>query len=456
MMILESRRLIVFAILFFLLFSVKPLNVRSEEEGYTYYGFIPSVVPDYGTLLVTGNHNNTHCRIYSLPDKRLLEDFTLDKYELKAFNLPNGTLFKITSDKFITVLIKGRTEAGYYKSDVTTTLPSVDGTYIGKEFVFPVTTGSIEFTPYRIFSLEDAMVKIFRADGTLLKEIRLPANGFSGFAAENGTVYHIVSTGYIEVATFTFAEDYFVPAATGGFVGKTFYGSADRTQGGRGEGHYRRYTYISSIEGATVKIYDLNVHKFVKEVKVPPRSIVSIDTKNIFTHATFETGAYILTADRPVSVLYLSNYTGFLNLQGYLSGLEGGVSVIGVGPDEKALVMIVGPEAYVFASKDCILTLNDLEFRLAADEYLALEPGIYEVSTTQPVIIETVEFAPLKEGYYLTGFAEALPAVETFDLTPADLKIKQPTEESNLTYYMIAGVVAVAIILLVLLMRRRK
>jgi hypothetical protein len=448
--------LLLFMVLFPLLLATHPTTVQAGSEGYTYYGFIPSAIPNYGTLFLVGNHDETRCRVYILPEGKLVEDFTLNMYETWAINLPNGTLFKIQSDKHVTVIIKGRAQLGNYKSDVTTAFPSVEGTYIGKEFIFPTITGAIEFAPFRIFSLEPASVKIYEADGSLFKKIDLPANGFFGFPAKNGTVYHVQSTGYIEVATFTFAESYFVPAATGGFVGKTFYGSADRTQGGRGEGHFRRYTHISSVEGATVKIFDLKVQKWVKEIKVPPRSVVSIDTKKLLTHATWETGAYVLTADRPVSVLYLSNYTGFLNAEGNLVWLEGGVSVVGVRPGERALIIVTGNEAYVFAREDCVVTLNDLEFRLAADDYLRLEPGTYEVATTRPIIIQTVNFAPLKDGRYLIGFAEALPAVETFGLAPTDLKLTPPREESMMGYYVAAGGAAAAIIAVIFFMRRRK
>ena len=68
----------------------------------------------------------------------------LGKYETKVINLPNGTLFKILSDKPITVIIKGRAPLGSYKADVTTAFPSVEGTYVGKEFIFPAITGAIE------------------------------------------------------------------------------------------------------------------------------------------------------------------------------------------------------------------------------------------------------------------------------------------------------------------------
>jgi len=117
--------------------------------------------------------------------------------------------------------------------------------------------------------------------------------------------------------------------------------------------------------------------------------------------------------------------------------VEGGVSIIGLRPNEKTMFFVPGREAYAFASEDCVLTLNGLKFRLAADEYLQLEPRIYEATATGPIIIQIVDFNPKADKHRIIDFHEALPAVETFGLAPADLELKSPTEATNVTYYMI-------------------
>jgi len=278
-----------------------PHYVQAQPESFTYYGFIPSDIRERpeGFLWVTGNYDGTHCQLYNLSDNKILKEFTVNRMELKAFTLPSGTLFKIVSNKPVTVIIKGRAKLGNFNADATTNYPSVEGTYVGKEFIFTANTGVAGHVPYRIFSLEETTVKITGADGSVLKEAKLPANGFLSFSPKNGTVYHVESTGYIEVASFNWQESYFVPAATGGFVGKIFYGSGTKDL------TMYRPLYVFSVLGAKVKVFDLGAGKWAEEFEVPPKGSVILDTRN-FVKATTGTTAYVLIADKPVTVQYLS------------------------------------------------------------------------------------------------------------------------------------------------------
>ncbi len=121
----------------------------------------------------------------------MIKSFNLNRFETEAITLPNGTFFKLVSDKIVTVVIKGgafanRIVADTYCSSISTYYPSTDGSYVGKEFIFPITyDGSLGFIPYRVFSIEAAKVEIYEG-GSLIKSVELPANSVAVFQPTNG------------------------------------------------------------------------------------------------------------------------------------------------------------------------------------------------------------------------------------------------------------------------------
>ena len=461
---MDSKRFLVAITLFLTLFLVFRFSeVQGEPQGYTYYGFMPSDMPGPGGLLVTGNNDNTFCQLYNISirgEEQLIEKFTVNKMELKAISVQNATFFKLVSDKFVTTIIIGQANVSAFRGDSSISYPSVSGTYVGKEFVIPITSTAGQWNPYRIYSLDDASIKISEADGTLFKETNLPANGFYFFIPDYGKVYHIESTGYIMVASYTFGESYFVPVATGGYVGKVFYGSGDRTQKGRSEADYERHTFVSSIKGAKVKLFDLTLQKWVREIEVPPESSVDIMTKDL-NPATLETGAYVISADNPISVLYQSNGTGMVDYTlnpPNSTGVEGGVSIAGFKANEATIIFVPKYETYLFASEACTVTIDDLNYNLIKDEFLPILPGTHKLVSTSSIILQIVNYDPRTRygANSLSGFAESLPAVETLGLSPADLVLKPPEEQSNTMNYIIAGAaVAVVAAVAIVLLRRR-
>jgi hypothetical protein len=466
-----------------ILTSSLPVSVAGPQaEEYTYYGFIPSRiycfnpnlpedyspiypgpdfgplrrrpprnaseilhVRDHGYLLVVGNWNSTRCWLYELPGGELLESFTLDQFELRVVKLPNGTFFKLVSDKFVSVVIKGgafvnRVVADTYNADVSTYYLSMDGSYVGREFIFPATLSEEEFVPYRVFSIDPSEVQIYDAAGSLLHSFSLGPNEVVSFHPKNGSVIHVKSTGYIMVSAFHFTESCFIPAVDGGFVGRIFYASGERRQGGRGEAFFRSYTYVSSLEDAKARVFDIRGGKWVREVRIPGGSAATLKTNDLAS-ASWETASYILYADSPVAVMYVSNST-----------VEGGVSVFGLEAGGEAIIVVPEGEAYIFAAEDCIVELGDLKFRLSADEFKRVPPGVYQLRSTGAVLIEIVD---LTEYRGLLGFAEAIPPIQSLGLSPPDLKPEIPAEGTPLVP-VIAAVVAVAGSAAVLLALRRR
>ncbi|RJS89741.1 hypothetical protein CW705_07125 [Candidatus Bathyarchaeota archaeon] len=461
---------------------VQPVNPQIGMGRYTYYGFIPSRiycfnpnlpedysplysgpdfgplhrrppknnseilhVRDYGVLLVVGNWNSTHCWLYELPTNRLLRSFSLNRFELKAIKLPNETFFKLVSDKIVSAVIKGgafvnRVVADTYNADVSTYYLSTNGSYVGKEFIFPATLSEEEFTPYRIFSIDSAKVEVYE-NGSLLKSFDLPANSVVSFYPKNGSVCYVKSTGYIMVSAFHFAESCFIPSVKGGFVGKVFYASGARRQGGRGEAFFRSYTYISGVEDAKARIFDVKGGKWVREVEIPAGSASTLKTDDL-SPATWETSSYILYSDNPVTLMYVSNST-----------VEGGVSIFGLKAGQEAVVVIPEGESYIFAAEDCLVEIGDLKYRLATDQIKRIPQGVYPIRTTGTIIVEVVD---LTEYRGLLGFAEALPPVQTIDFSPSGLKLRIPQEETMQNYILIGVGVAVALAVVLFMLWRRR
>ncbi len=70
-----------------------------------------------------------------------------------------------------------------------------------------------------------------------------------------------------------------------------------------------------------------------------------------------------------------------------------------------------------------------------------------------------IKIVNLTEYRGLLGFAEALPAAQTFGFSPSDLKLETPVEKSAFqNSYLILALVAIAILIIfiILLRKRRK
>jgi len=446
-------------------------GVRANaEEAYSYYGYVPSriysfnpaedvlarrppgnasevqYVRDHGVLLVVGNQDDTRCRLYRLPDRGLLEDFTVDSLELKAVALPNGTFFKLVSNKLVTAVLKGgafvgRVIADTYNTEVSTYYPSTDGPYVGKEFVFPTTLTGLLEPPYRVYSLEEGTVRLYEASGELVNEARVKPNEVTLVRPRNGTVYRLESTGYVMLSSFTFTESCFMPSIDGGFVGKVFYAGGEKRLGGRGESAFGSYTFALSTEEARAELYDLKSANKAGDLTVPPREASVVPMKAV-NYVGFETGAYALFSNRPLTLLYLSNST-----------VEGGLSMAGFGAGQGVAIHVPEGESFVFAYQDCILTVDDVQVSLKADQFHELPAGVHVVQATGPIIVELINLAEYRG---LLAFAETLPAVETLSIARNDLKLT-PIGGGGLdwVYAIIAAAATAAALVVYIRIRRR-
>jgi hypothetical protein len=135
------------------------------------------------------------------------------------------------------------------------------------------------------------------------------------------------------------------------------------------------------------------------------------------------------------------------------STVEGGVSVFGLEAGGEAVIVVPDGEAFIFAAEDSVVELGDLKFKLSADGFKRVPPGIYRLRSTGAVLIEIVD---LTEHRGLLGFAEAIPPVQVLGLSPPDFKPEIPVEETPFVPVIAAAAVVAVLAAVILLQRRRR
>jgi len=221
-------------------------EVRAAEEQ-VYYGYVPERITgsgasgawpvDHGRLLILGNHEGTRVRVYALPEKRLLEEFTVNRMESMDLTVPNATFFKVWADKPVSVTLMGGGNLERIEAMISTFFTSVEGGYIGREFIFPsVHSKTMTFAwrvyavipglPFKVYALEESDIQVWNATGEKVYEFHLAQNKFRELQFTPFRVYRLTSTGNVMLQTFTRDSSSFYPAVEGGFVGTLFYGAA--------------------------------------------------------------------------------------------------------------------------------------------------------------------------------------------------------------------------------------
>ena len=107
--------------------SFANLSISAQNGNiYIHYGHIPSRIfvnefhedsgrweilkdttADHGTMGIISITDFTDVKVYTLPDKRLVKESKIGRYEKLLVDLPNGTLFKICLTKPISVMLMG-------------------------------------------------------------------------------------------------------------------------------------------------------------------------------------------------------------------------------------------------------------------------------------------------------------------------------------------------------------
>jgi hypothetical protein len=461
------------------------IHLSISNPDYTYYGVVPFKAYRYNltdpddpdtpyqlqtranmTLLsVVASEDNTNFVIYNLTNGKQISEGHLGKMQNQYTLLPNGTFFKVISDKIVSVLLIQY--ASIPLRNVTHQVPhtfytSTDGLYVGKEFVFMVDEGSGGAANYMIIALEKSTVTITNENNTV-NTISIDANSYKNWPFMAFRVYKIESTGNIMIQAGVIpgiggggdVHCFAVPCIEGGFVGKYFI-----TKSTAGYDVRRDYGYrISSAEDAKVTVYNLETKQVIKELTVVGGVGIGIQPQGA--------NALFIQSDKPITVSMIHNGSIEMTHPLESGGAYGGpyaaygeaVSFIGVRANEATELYLPGlsqVEVYFFANQETHVTIDDTIHTIGANNYfMHTIRGTHKIISDKDLIVEINYWngVPNFQGIIFNG--AIIPSIETVSLNP-NVKITPIGEAFPLMYIIIGGgIAAVAIIVGFLVIRRR-
>ncbi len=433
---------------------------ESRPEAYGEYWINPETVMDHGVVAVVGAHDDTSVEIYTLPDRNLVKSFKVNRMESMMIGLPNGTFFKVVTSKPASVAALGgaaleakpmtqyrefgaKMQYGTYSgASFSSFVPSVDGGYVGKEFVLLDVHSTVlkgerggvgipPGLPYAVFALEESTVTVWDENGTQVAEYKLKANKYEDFAFIPYKVYRLESTGNVMVQTFVVEKPCFIPAVKGTFIGNVFYAAGSVPESGNVPNPLRFFLF-SSTEGAKANIYDLDFTRKSVDLTVPAGENVSLKTTDCqFMEAE---------SDKPMLIAYRSQPS------------EGGIAVVGLATGQTADIFVFG-QGYIFAYTDTVVNVDDVTLRLAPDGIQPITEGLHRISTDKNIVIETVHIDPM-QGF--NAFGQYLPSAQSISIRYEGLSLKPVVEQTPWLYYGAGAAAVVVVVLVVWNVRRRK
>jgi hypothetical protein len=475
--------------------------LSSGNPDYTYYGVVPSRIYSYnltdgddrnsGWILNTGRsfsggitrpansntslvvicaaEDGTNVEVFDLTTGHSISVGHLDSMEKHFVLLANGTVFKVVSDKQVSVLLLN------YRSIPNDTanegpLPrgnylSTDGMYVGKEFVLmaslPEGGGNNELNKiqyYTILALEKTEVTVTRDDGDS-QDYSLEANSYKNILLSPFRVYKFESTGNIMLQSVMVPEYgtndcvcFPVPSAEGGFVGTFFL--ARSIKGGWDWDNQRDYGYrIMAFEDTEVRVYDLETKQLMTKFTVTGGTGVAVKPSAY---------AIAVQSDKPVTLTFIHN--GSIEVTppsgiGAYTGYAVGVMFIGIQPNQETMIHLpvdAQVEAYFFANEETQLTIDDYTYTVhAGSPFFYNTLGTHAVLADHNVVLQ-INFWPSEPAFQGLCFpATIIPSVETVDLNPTVTLI--PLGEGFPMMYVFVGAAgaAGAVIAAFLVLRRR-
>jgi hypothetical protein len=412
---------------------------QSEGEAFIYYGYVPRETDEAtSSLYIVGNHEGTEVKVYTIPELKLLGEFIINKMECKIMRVDEGSMFKIVSNQPITAVIAGGRDIVEGDSSITTFYTSVDGGFIGREFVIPTFNDEGGSLVYTIYALEKAEISIFNSTGEMAR-IELNVYEFRNIWLPLFQICRIVSTGRIMLQSFseiapvgwmTIWKSYGVPALEGGYLGKYFFARGIHP-GWQAGGVLPNIKFtLTSAEEARLRIYNLKGKGRIKEevVKLGENKTLYFFEQNLF-----------FQSDKPVILNVFSNGGGLV-----VTGLRGG---------ESTYIYVPSGESFVFSQSDgTIVEIDEAQYLLKSDEQLMLPVGIHKTSSNKPITIIMTDYGSSPP---LSSYGACFPSSKTLEIQYPDLEITPIEKETPWLNYIIIGVVVLAISAAVTLLRRR-
>jgi len=434
------------------------LGINSSRTGSP--GLNGKTVATKALLTIVAAENDTNVKVYDLTLNSLISQDHINSMEKHLVLLANGTVFKVVSDKQVSVLLLNYQNMPV--GDVIegplpyTFYTDVNGLYVGKEF-FLMASEQIFYSEnkfYTLLALEKSSIIVTRDDGQQ-NEYSLDANSYTTMLLDIFRVYKIESTGNIMVQSSTtwadigsglsplrYKASYPVPCATGGFVGQFFVAKARKGWDPDTDYGFR----ISASEDTKVKVFDLSTKQVVNDLSVKGGTGIGFQPS---------ADAIGVQSDKPITLLYFNNGTLGTSRTAQIGV---GVMFIGIQPNQNTPIYLptdANVEVYFFANEETELTVDGSSQTNQPDQpklYILL--GTHTIQADHNVILQ-VNFWPNEPEYQGLWFpGAAIPSIETVANNPT--VTLTPLGEGFPMIYIIAGSgVAVAVIVVVLVMRRR-
>jgi len=437
------------------------------EGPYVYYGYVPPriwaivparyhvhyrateewlILPETRVtevpVLVIASQDKTRLQAYALPSGQSLGQFTLNRLENATVHVGNGTMFKVVADKPVTVLLStGLTFNSFFTS--------TEGGFVGGEFIFASTsTGAT--SPFMVYAIEDAEVTLTDSAGSKVASFKLRVNGYQSFGFAREDTYVLSATGRVMVQSlyppYSGMGTSFYPAVQGGYAGQAFAGISMATD------LWPPYTppafVFTSDNEAKLTVWDVESQKEALKATVPAGGNVT---------AQIKAPAMIAESDRPMMLMAQNYGLAFAVLKA-----DQAVTVFiptDVPPGEEITYRPTEGargEAFLFAYKEAVVTLDDTRVRLAPDGSMTVPPGIHRLSATEDVVLEVVNWPLYPVNASLASFGAAVPSVQVASITYPGLSLKPPGGETTTYLYYGAGAAAVTVVIVAIWARTRR
>ncbi|MEM1582702.1 MAG: hypothetical protein QXK89_09375 [Candidatus Bathyarchaeia archaeon] len=452
--------------------------IKADAEKFTYYGVVPARLWRYnltdefdinsgwrlaytpGTtwLLAMASWNEfTNIRVYNITYGELIAQATLGRMEKYYLLLRNGTAFKVESNNPICVQILNYGEIPFGNETSVpvpnTFYPATDGAYVGKEFIFLVSSDlQRRFT---IFALEKSEVKITNETGAVINTLSLDPNSFQSIFLYPWRTYRVESTGYIMIqcgnpgSYWDYHYSFAIPSVQGGFVGTDFYTVANMGIDEVEDCGFR----ASAVEKADIKVYDLRTKEVLFEATVEAGSSTRFQVRS---------NAIKIESSAPISLSFVHDGYVRQSLGGGTYGSYGsGVLFIAVKANEPTPIYLPinsTCETYIFASEETYVEVDDYRVTVKPDKPLLItQPGVHKIRSDKNVVVQINHWPKIPEEQGIGGVpGTVIPCVETshirhnVNLTP----LEEPFP-IMLIVIAAAALISVALIAYYIVVRRK-
>jgi len=470
--------------------SIIPVEEGVYDVGPSRVFFVHVIASDNykDYIYVIGLSDNTRVSIYDITDPdaaTLVSEGTVNKEENFLFKATFRKYYKIITDKPVVAWLVGGSahnwpENNYGGCGGSTFYPSVEGSYVGREFIYIAggtyyyTTGTgsawlgtdvyTQIPPAsfetKVYSIQQADIKVYNASGALLYQFSMGPDMCKSFPSTCMVTYHVVSTGDIILQCagggncFTIA-----PSTNGNLVGKIHYGSTFAWQ--------RGCFLCISYEAGDVNVYDVDTgvllyeHNFSGAGEYWYRGGLGIVTvrPGFNLEMALEQAAHA----NNVGTRNL-RFESTANIMVYIGDTEssyydddspktiGDDLAFAGGIDAKEFYVYAPTYLIIFAPSDVHLTINGTSQDLKANHYLNLAgSALYHIVSDKPIIVE-VEGLGTGAAATANDYAEYLLSFPDIPATSPEISIKSTFD---ITTVIVGAIVTLVVVISIIIIRNK-